>query len=172
MRLVNYRRCSDNQVMKHSLSIALVALLFVVGRPTPASADITFFLGVNPTPQSRTVRGVSAGINMLIFGFEFEYAMTKEKLPENLPGLETGMFNVLVMTPTKTSLYVTAGAGLYRETLGGAKVTNVGTNVGGGIKINFFGPLNLRVDYRVFAFRGHPLYPKPQRLYVGINWPF
>src|SRR5436190_20932861 len=116
--------------MKHYLSIALLASVMLIGRPAPASADITFFLGVNPTPQSRSLRGLSAGINMLILGFEFEYAMTKEKAPDNLPGLETGMFNVLVMTPTHISLYVTAGGGVFRETLGVSKITNFGTNVG------------------------------------------
>jgi hypothetical protein len=158
--------------MKRILLIGVLALAGLVGRPASASADITFFLGVNPTPQSRALRGVSAGISLLIVGFEFEYAMTKENTPNALPGLETGMFNALVMTPTNVSLYATAGAGLYRETLGASKITNVGTNVGGGVKIPLFGPLHVRVDYRVFTLRGNAHYKTPQRFYVGVNWPF
>ncbi len=110
--------------MKRPLTIALLALAGLVGRPSPAAADITFFLGLNPTPQSHSVRGVAAGVSMLIVGFEFEYAVAEEDTTRQLPGLQTGMFNVLVMTPTKTQLYVTAGGGLYRETLGSVKVTS------------------------------------------------
>jgi hypothetical protein len=158
--------------MKKVLCTSLVALTFLAATPRSAAADITFFVGLSPKPEMRSLRGVSAGINMLIVGFEFDYAVIREDAPNGRPGMQTGMFNMLVMTPTNTQLYVTAGAGLYRETLAGGSETNVGTNVGGGIKISLFGPIKVRVDYRVFALRGHPTYSKPQRLYVGINWAF
>jgi len=158
--------------MKRNLLIGLVVAAGMLGRPAPASADITFFLGFNPTPETRSLRGVAAGVNLLILGFEFEYANTRENPSELLPGLETGMFNVAVMTPTNISLYATAGGGIFRETLGDARITNFGTNIGGGIKFPLFGPLKVRVDYRVFNFRGSPRYPHPQRLYAGINWAF
>jgi hypothetical protein len=158
--------------MKKVLIVMACAASAALVRPTPASADVTFFLGLNPQPAVHSVRGVSAGISMLIVGFEFDYAVTREDETREIPGLQTGMFNLLVQTPTNTSLYVTAGVGLYRESLLGDRVTNVGTNVGGGIKISLFGPLKARIDYRVFALRGNPRYPKPQRLYVGINWMF
>lgn len=154
------------------LLVPLFGLVCLIGLPAKASADITFFLGVNPTPESRSVKGVSAGISMLIVGFEFDYAVTSEKATDGLPGLQTGMFNVLLQTPTNTQLYVTAGGGFYRESLAGDRETNVGTNVGGGIKIALFGPLKVRVDYRIFALRGNPRYNRPQRLYVGVNWAF
>ena len=50
--------------------------------------------------------------------------------------------------------------------------TNVGMNVGGGVKMSLAGPLRLRFDYRVFTLRGTPLYPQPQRFYAGLNLKF
>ena len=35
--------------------------------------------------------------------------------------------------------------------------TNVGVNVGGGVKMSLAGPLRLRLDYRVFTLKGTPL---------------
>ena len=158
--------------MKRNLLAGVLALTGLVGFPTAAQADITFFLGLSPKPEARAVRGVSAGVTMLIFGFEFDYAATGEDLTRSLPGLQTGMFNILVQTPTTHALYVTAGAGLYWESLGGVRELNAGTNVGGGVKIGLFGPIKVRVDYRIFTLRGSPRNNHPQRLYVGVNWAF
>ena len=158
--------------MKRALAVALLALAGLLGRPAPAAADITFFFGVTPTPQVQSVRGVSAGVSMLIVAFEFEYAFSREDTTNPAPGLETGMFNVLLTTPTNVQLYATVGGGWFRETFLGAHVTNFGTNIGGGVKIPLFGPLKIRADYRVFALRGTPHTSRPQRLYVGINWAF
>ena len=158
--------------MKRTLLIGLLVAVGLLGRPQPAAADITFFIGLNTTPQTRSVRGVAAGVSLLILGFEFEYANTRENPSQLLPGLQTGMFNVEVMTPTSISLYATAGGGVFRETLGPSTITNWGTNIGGGVKFPLFGPLKVRVDYRIYNFRGNPRYNHPQRLYAGINWSF
>ena len=158
--------------MKRRSAVLLLALACLLGRPALAAADVTFFLGLSPRPQTQTVRGVSAGINMLILGFEFDYAASREDLTKALPGLQTGMFNVLVMTPTNFSLYATAGGGLYWESIEGHRRMNFGTNIGGGVKIPLVGPLKIRVDYRVFNLRGSPRNNHPQRLYAGINWAF
>lgn len=158
--------------MKRRVAVPVLALACLLGRPAPAAADVTFFLGLSPKPENRVVRGVSAGVNMLIVGFEFDYSATREDLTRALPGLQTGMFNVLVMTPTNFQLYVTAGGGAYWESLGGSRKMNFGTNIGGGVKIPLVGPLKIRVDYRVFTLRGTPRYNHPQRLYAGINWAF
>ena len=48
------------------------------------------------------------------------------------------MFNGLVQTPIPIAgmqFYGTAGGGVYRETLNDNSETNVGINVGGGVKI-------------------------------------
>jgi hypothetical protein len=82
------------------------------------------------------------------------------------------MINGLIQTPTRTQLYLTAGAGFYRERLATESETHVGTNIGGGIKVGLIGPLRVRVDYRVFALRGSPLQKTPQRLYAGANLSF
>ncbi len=158
--------------MKRALIVALLVLAGLLGRPAPASADITFFYGFTPTPSVQSVRGVSAGVSMLIIGFEFEYAMSREDTTNPAPGLQTGMFNALIQTPTNISLYATIGAGVYREDLGPSHVTNFGTNIGGGVKFPLFGPLKVRVDYRVIALRGTPQVNRVQRLYAGVNWAF
>jgi opacity protein-like surface antigen len=143
--------------------------------PSPASADVTAFLGLNSTPTVRPVKGFAAGMGLLVAGFEFEYANTNEDLVKAAPGLRTFMFNGLVQTPIsigRMQFYGTAGGGVFRETLNATSETNVGINIGGGVKISLMGPLRLRLDYRVSTLRGTPLYSKPQRFYVGINLKF
>lgn len=71
-----------------------------------------------------------------------------------------------------TQLYATAGAEGYRETLGAAQETHVGTNIGGGAKIKLLGPLRVRLDYRIFKLQGSPMHSVYQRFYVGGNLKF
>ncbi|MBI2835686.1 MAG: hypothetical protein HYX76_14795 [Acidobacteria bacterium] len=140
----------------------------------PARADATAFLGITATPSARAVRGFAIGAGLVIVGFEFEYANTTEDAVESAPSLRTGMGNLLLQTPpvSKTQLYVTVGGGLYRERLGESQETHVATNVGGGAKVSLFGPIRLRLDYRVFMLRGKALHPHPQRFYAGVNLAF
>jgi opacity protein-like surface antigen len=145
--------------------------------PSQASADITGFIGTNRTPSNRGVKGFAIGTGLLIAGFEFEYSDTKEDLVTAAPQLRTYMFNGLAQTPipiARMQFYGTAGGGIFRETLSSASSseTNVGINVGGGVKVTLAGPLRLRLDYRVFTLRGTPAYSKPQRFYAGINLKF
>ena len=153
---------------------AIVLALLMI--PSTASADFTAFLGVNPTPSNRTVTGLSGGFGLLIVAFEFEYANTREDLDELAPGLKTYMFNGLLQTPFPIAgmqFYGTAGGGVFRETLNDESETNVGINVGGGVKMNLAGPLRLRLDYRVFTLRGSDVrHSKPQRFYAGLNLKF
>ena len=158
--------------MTSRIAIVLAALVLL---PSPAYADFTAFLGVNPTPSSRVVRGLSAGVGLIIVGFEFEYANSSEDIAEAAPGLRTFMFNGLVQTPGEIAglqFYATAGAGGYRETLNDDSETQVGINVGGGVKMTLAGPLRLRLDYRVFTLQGDPRHSKPQRFYAGLNLKF
>jgi opacity protein-like surface antigen len=154
-------------------------LLAVLLIPSTAFADITLFLGTNPSPTTRTVKGFSGGFGLLIVGFEFEYASTSEDVDELAPSLKTYMFNGLVQTPFAiggVQPYATAGGGVYRERLTATpenvQETHIGINVGGGVKINLLGPLRLRLDYRVFTLRGSPLHSRPQRFYAGVNLKF
>jgi opacity protein-like surface antigen len=143
--------------------------------PARASADVTGFIGTSSTPSTRLVKGLAVGTGLLIVGFEFEYAHTNEDLQKAAPGVRTFMFNGLVQTPIPIAgmqFYGTAGGGVFRETLDRDSETNLGINVGGGVKISLIGPLRLRLDYRVFTLRGTPLYDKPQRFYAGINLKF
>jgi opacity protein-like surface antigen len=153
--------------------------LFLIGlalvAPSSASADITAFLGTNPTPVNRLTTGFGVGVGLVIVGFEFEYGHTRENLDELVPGLRTYMFNGLLQTPIPIAgmqFYGTAGGGVYREALDDVSETNVGINVGGGVKVSLAGPLRLRFDYRIFTLQGDPRHSKPQRFYAGVNLKF
>jgi hypothetical protein len=161
--------------MKRALYVLLFTFFLVVLPAAQASADVTGFVGVSSTPANRTVKGLALGTGLLIVGFEFEYAHTNEKLEEGAPGVHTFMFNGLLQTPVPIGgmqFYGTAGGGIFRETLNQNSETNVGINVGGGVKMKLAGPLRLRLDYRVFTLRGSPLYNNPKRFYAGINLKF
>jgi hypothetical protein len=62
-----------------------------------------------------------------------------------------------------------SGGGAYRETLGAREDTSFGLNTGGGLKVSLVGPLQLRVDYRVFKPGGNAIYSPTHRVYVGAN---
>jgi hypothetical protein len=163
--------------MKRIAPVLLLALLL----PRPAFADITAFFGVNPTPLSRPVRGVSVGMGLIIVGFEFEYANSSDAIADEpsadgvAPQLRTYMGNGLLQTPIPIAgmqFYATAGGGVYQEEFVTRSETHFGINVGGGVKINLIGPLRLRLDYRVFTLKGSPVYERPQRFYAGLNLKF
>jgi hypothetical protein len=156
-------------------SILTLTVVLLAASAAPARADITAFLGLTPTPENHMLRGFSAGLGLLVVGFEFEYAQISEDTFEQLPGLRTYSGNVLAQTPIEvagTQFYGTVGAGAYREQLGAAEETHVGTNIGGGAKIRLLGPLRVRVDYRIFRLQGSPLHSVYQRFYVGANLKF
>ena len=163
-----------------TLRICLVLFAVALLAPSTASADITAFLGTNPTPVNRVTTGFGVGVGLVIVGFEFEYGHTRENLDELAPSLRTYMFNGLLQTPIPIAgmqFYATAGGGVYRETLemlnlNDESETNVGINVGGGVKVNLAGPLRLRFDYRIFTLQGSPRHSKPQRFYAGLNLKF
>jgi hypothetical protein len=155
--------------------LLVVLLLFAAVEglaPRAACADLTGFLGFSPTPSSRAARGVGFGVNLLVVGFELEYAHVSEDPLHAAPSLRTGMVNGLVQTPTRTQFYVTAGGGFFRENLSDVSHTNFGTNIGGGMKLPLVGPLRLRLDYRVFSLRGSTRYRNPHRFYAGANLTF
>lgn len=154
-------------------ALMLTGALLIPTRP--ALADITGFLAISGTPETRAGRGVAVGFGLLIVGFEFEYASLSENEEDGAPSLRTGAANVLLQTPIdigRISLYATAGAGLYRERLLEQQETSVSTNFGGGAKIRLVGPLRVRVDYRVLRLAGDPLRDVYQRFYVGANLGF
>jgi hypothetical protein len=157
------------------LPLVASALLIALLLPSRAYADLTAFLGVNPTPVNRPVRGFAVGAGLLIVGFEFEYANTSEDEAQLGPKLQTYMGNGLLQTPIPIAgmqFYATAGGGVYHESLFEDGETNVGVNVGGGVKWSLAGPLRLRIDYRVFTLQGNPRHENPQRFYVGLNLKF
>jgi hypothetical protein len=143
--------------------------------PAAARADITAFLGVTPTPETRLVRGLAAGGGLVVVAFEVELARVSEDESDGLPGLTTGMGNVLLQTPIAVSgvqFYGTTGLGIYRERLGDTSETSLAANLGGGVKIGVAGPLKLRLDYRLFRLRGEPLHEVYHRVYAGATLGF
>ena len=161
--------------MRRRLAVPLITLTLVLGAAPRASADITAFLGITPTPQNHAIRGLAFGFGLLVIGFEFEYANAVEDLDESLPSLQTGSGNMLIQTPVEISgmqFYGTVGGSGYRERLGPQQETHFGTNFGGGAKVRLAGPLRLRLDYRVFRLQGEPLHTTYQRFYAGANLSF
>lgn len=147
--------------------------------PAAAAADVTAFLGLSPTPSTRLARGVSAGMGLVIVGFEFEAATVAADVVEGSPSLTTGSVNVLLQTPLEVSraqFYATTGGTVYRETLDDPaaprRETHVGANLGGGVKLRLAGPLKLRLDYRLFRLRGAPIAPTTHRFYAGATLGF
>lgn len=159
----------------HRWIVSLLLVVGLLGIPSTAAADITAFLGVNPTPTNRATKGFAVGAGLVIVGFEFEYAHSNEDISEGSPSLRTFMFNGLLQTPIPIAgmqFYGTAGGGAFRESLNDNSETNVGINVGGGVKMSLFGPIRLRLDYRVMTLQGDARHPKPQRFYAGVNFKF
>lgn len=152
--------------------VLALTILVLAASAAPARADVTAFLGLSPTPDNHFLRGFSAGVSLIVIGFEFEYAQLSEDDLEQLPGLKTYSGNVLVQTPTRTQLYATIGGGGYRENLGAAQETHVGMNIGGGVKIPLIGPIRVRADYRIFRLQGSPIHSTYQRFYLGGNLAF
>jgi hypothetical protein len=154
--------------------VSVLALVLVSLTPAPAGADATLFLGKTISTNHRTVRGLAVSVSMLVVGFEFEYGNTTEDQLLLQPSLRTTSGNVFVQTPRVGGfqLYLTTGAGYYRERLASDEETNFLLNNGGGVKINIAGPLRARVDYRVFNLRGTPQHSVVQRIYTGVNLAF
>ena len=155
--------------------IALAAMMLMLALPRNAAADLTAFIGLSPTGETRSARGVAVGFGLLIIGFEFEYSNLIEDEDNLSPGLMTGSGNVLVQTPIEVAgiqFYGTVGGGFFRERLIEQQETHFATNLGGGAKIRLVGPLRLRLDYRLFRLRGSPLYETYQRFYAGANLKF
>jgi len=142
---------------------------------TPASADVTAFVGTSSTPTTRAAKGFAVGIGLLFVGFEFEYSNTSEDPLEAAPSLRTGSGNILLQTPFPifgVQPYFTSGGGLFREELGTFRETSFAVNNGGGVKVSLLGPVRARVDYRVFHLRGEPMHDTVHRFYAGLNLAF
>ena len=158
--------------MRHIRPLVLAALLLTVA--APASADLTFIIGSNQTPSSRQTKGFAIGGGGMI-ATEFEYANNGDNLEEATPGLRTFMGNALVQTPFPVAgfqPYATAGFGWYRERLDTQQESGFAVNTGVGVKRRIFGPLMVRVDYRVLKLKGEPIYGTVHRVYSGVHLAF
>jgi opacity protein-like surface antigen len=158
-----------------SVRVAMLAVLLTGLAAAPAFADITGFIGANITPKSRHTEGFAVGGGLVIVGFEFEYASAPQEPAAQAPSLNSGMGNVLLQAPFSIygfQPYATAGAGIYRESLGTHQQTGLGLNTGGGVKITLAGPVRLRLDYRVFKLGDGALDSPVHRVYVGLNLKF
>jgi opacity protein-like surface antigen len=154
---------------------ALALAVCLIAAATPAYADLTFFVGSNATPSNRAVKGFAIGGGKGMLATEFEYANNGENLDEATPGLRTIMGGLLAQTPIAIAgfqPYVTAGAGWYREKLDTHQESSLAFDTGAGVKTTIFGPIKIRVDYRVLKLRGDPLYSTVHRVYSGFHLAF
>ncbi len=154
---------------------AVAATCWLVLSARPASADITGYYGLAVSPWTGQTRGLAVGMTVLAIGVEFEYGSSSEDFIAKKPALTTFSANVLVQTPISIKgvrIYGTAGAEVYRMVLGADDKLGVGLNFGGGVKIGLAGPLNLRLDYRIFPLVSPIVEGKPQRVYAGLNLMF
>jgi opacity protein-like surface antigen len=157
------------------LGIPLLACALTIAAATPAFADVTAFLGTNTTPSARLTKGVAVSFSLVIVGFELEYAATNDDVANAAPALKTGMANGFVQSPLPLFgfvPYATIGAGIFHEALGPHDETGTAMNVGGGVKRTLTGPLQVRVDYRVFRLGSGALNTPAHRLYIGLNLKF
>jgi hypothetical protein len=159
------------------LRTLVISVAACLATAAPARADVTAFIGMNTTPENRPAWGIAAGAGFLIVAFEFEYSATSEDTNPGTaaPSLKTGMGNVLLQTPGPIhgfQPYFTVGGGLYSETLGTRSDFSGGANTGGGVKISLAGPLQVRLDYRVFKLGCGALYSPAHRVYAGLNLKF
>ncbi len=160
--------------MRRSCAVWTMALL-AFACPSPAWADATLFVGATTTPANRAVKGLALGVGFLAIGVEFEYASTSQDDRANAPALKTGSGNVLLQSPVPVfgfQPYITAGMSLYRERIDARSQTGFAPNTGGGVKVSLAGPLQLRVDYRVFKLGRDALYSPAHRVYAGLNLKF
>jgi hypothetical protein len=156
-------------------TLTLMTLLCLLASAAPAFADLTAFVGFSPSPERHPGWGAAFGSGLLVVGFEIEYADLKQDQVEGVPGLKTGMGNLLVQTPVPISgwqFYGTVGGGVYRERLGDLTDTSFVGNIGGGAKFTLSGPVRLRFDYRILNLRGDPLHNRIHRFYAGLNLAF
>lgn len=162
-------------VLNRCRLVVFATLLSLLGGAAPAFADLTGFLALSPSPERHPGWGAAIGSGLLVIGFEFEYADLKEDREERIPGLKTGMGNLLVQTPVPIhgwQFYGTVGGGVFRERIGEVGETNFVGNIGGGAKVTLSGPLRLRFDYRILNLRGNPLHDHVHRFYAGLNIAF
>ena len=160
--------------IRHAVAVLLAGGALVLS-PSLAEADITAFLGSLRTAAPQTVRGVAVGGTLIVVGVELEYANSSEDVVSATPGLTTGMASAIVRTPTgRVQAYGTVGAGIYRETLGGATNTNAALCIGGGVTVGLAGPFGVRVDYRILSLRNamSATAATPKRFYAGVNFKF
>jgi opacity protein-like surface antigen len=168
--------------------LLILSTLALLSTALPARADLTAFIGTQSAPSMRTTTGISAGMGVLIIGFEGEYAQahgddlcpaaTVSSTGECAPSLRTVMGNLLIQTPRgsvpRLQFYGTIGGGYFRERFEpiGVQNTGFGTNIGGGLKIDLVGPLRVRLDYRIFRLGSDAVYGTSNRFTVGANIAF
>jgi hypothetical protein len=133
---------------------------------------------------SRPTITVAAGRAKGLIGFDLEYSKTLGRATATRRSASTIAANLLVQPRAVrrgVQLYGLAGYGVYGETReNGVGSGEVGaTGLGGGAKIGIAGPLNLRVDYRLFFLGGTPdaaagfvVHRRPQRISAGVSIAF
>lgn len=167
-------RMESRGLAGRTLPVTMLALL-VVAAPGRAFADLTVFAG-RATTISRTSGGAALGLSLQPLSLEFEFAIAPAQRSAGKPALQTGLFNLMVGTPSRTGrrigVYGLVGGGMYRERFDEHAATGFAVGGGGGFYLRVVGPLRLRFDYRLFALRGGALHRRPERAYAGLSLAF
>jgi opacity protein-like surface antigen len=161
--------------MTRTLTTIGLAVALTLVSVLPARADATAFIGSNTNPEHRPMRGLAVGMGFLVVAFEFEYATTSQDANSQSPERRTGSGNLLVQTPVHIfglQPYFTTGGGMFRERVGTQSATGITMNTGGGVKISLAGPLQIRLDYRVFRLGKKAVESPAHRVYAGLNLKF
>ena len=158
-----------------ALPVSLLAILAGSGA-APAFADVTFFAGSAAAPGRATL-GAALGLALEPVGVEFEYGGAPADPAAGTGALRTGLFNLLVGTPTRggrrVQVYGSVGVGAYRERLEEHARTGLAASGGGGVHVRLAGPFRIRLDYRLFALRGAAVqHRRPRRAYAGLGVAF
>ena len=163
---------------RRTLRCAAFALLVGVA-PCPAFADLTVFggrvatvSGASDASAARPAWGAALGLSPHPFGIEFEFGSVPARSGAGQAAWQPGMFALLVGGPAGGGIqvYGAAGGGWHRERFGEQVRTDLAASGGGGVLVRIAEPFHLRLDARVFAFRGDA---RPAgRIYAGLHVAF
>ena len=156
-------------------TVGLIAIL-ALAAAVPARADATAFIGANTTPANRAVRGFAVGAGLLIVAFEFEYASTSSDDRDRRAVAQDrdAATSCCRRRSASSASSRTSRPARASSASGSARITETSfaPNTGGGVKMSLVGPLQLRVDYRVFKLGNGALYSPAHRVYAGLNLKF
>jgi hypothetical protein len=168
-----------------SCTVAVCGLLLAGARP--AMADATVFAGTIATGTQRRVVGGAFGFFPRatggVTGFEVEVMRTLGEAARGHYDLDGGGASLIVQwnaLSRRVKFFGLGGGGVYSGTIGENDQFGgvFAGHAGGGVKVAIAGPLNVRLDYRVYFLSSTIESPardidmRPRRLAAGLALAF